>query len=684
MTSINPTALLLQQVQASPQQPELWNELGITHAKQSQWREAIQALERALALRPGYAIAWQNLGRVWQMTNQPAQAELALLRAVLFSGGDPSAILQLAELYKSGGKTALAVATLRGALERHRSATPNDAPGPLPGSLELHRELIALLIESNDLATATTAVATAIQQHPQAAPLYELRGQIERLSSQDISAGVSYAEALRLDPHLTSALANQAHWLADQGDCERARDSYARALVQTEDFRIRVARATALPAIPESVATIDFVRDRLARELSELSHSGARVETLRDAMPNLFYLAYHGRNDRSFHESLGKLGTLRNTPPSGPRAPGKPRIGVVSRFLRDHTIGRLNIGWLERLPKDLFDLHLFAIGPTDDDLARRYRALSPKWFGLPMQLASIAKTIADQKLDLLLHLDIGMEPSTLSLAFSRLARRQAVTWGHPVTTGLPTIDDFISAKTAEPDEAEAHYTERLVRFPTLGVCYERPVKISDQRAAKVAARTELGLPPQQLLLTCPQTLFKFHPEFDLALEEICTRLPTARLLLIEGKFPTWRARLEARWQQAAPAALRAALFLPPLPRARYLSLLTASDIVLDPFHFSGGNSSYEVLGVGTPLVTLPGDLLRGRLTLAMYRQMGFERLVASSPGQYVELACQLAANPDFHSLCEQEIAQRSHLLFNDQAAVEAWTCYFQDTTSSQP
>jgi protein O-GlcNAc transferase len=652
--------------------PEQWNELGIAHAKQSQWGEATQALERALTLRPGYAIAWQNLGRVWQMTNQPAQAELALLRAVLFSGGDPSPVLQLAELYKSGGKTALAVATLRGALDAR--------PGSTPGALDLHRELIALLIESNDLATARIAVAAAIQQHPQAAPLYELRGQIERLSNQDLAAGASYAEALRLDPHLTSALANQAHWLADQGDCERARESYLRALEGAEDFRMRVARATALPAIPESVAEIDFVRDRLARELTELASTGARVDTLRDAMPNLFYLAYHGRNDRPLHEALGRLGTLRNTPPAGPRRSGKPRIGIVSRFLREHTIGRLNIGWLERLPKDEFDLHLFAIGPTDDDLARRYRAVSPKWFGLPLQLASIAKTIIDQQLDLLLHLDIGMEPSTLSLAFSRLARRQAVTWGHPVTTGLPTIDDFVSATTAEPADAEAHYTERLVRFPTLGVCYERPVVTLDRRSAQQAARQELGLPPAGLLLACPQTLFKFHPEFDLVLEEICTRLPAARLLLIDGRYPAWRTRLEARWQQVAPAALNAAHFLAPLPRARYLSLLTASDLVLDPFHFSGGNSSYEVLGVGTPLVTLPGDLLRGRLTLAMYQQMGFERLVATSPSDYADLVEQLATNGDFRSHCEQEIAQRSPLLFEDQSAVDAWTRYFHEST----
>ena len=61
-----------------------------------------------------------------------------------------------------------------------------------------------------------------------------------------------------------------------------------------------------------------------------------------------------------------------------------------------------------------------------------------------------------------------------ALAFSRLAPVQCVTWGHPVTTGIPTLDYFISSDLLEADGAEDHYTERLVRLKTLPIYYYRP------------------------------------------------------------------------------------------------------------------------------------------------------------------------------------------------------------------
>ena len=51
--------------------------------------------------------------------------------------------------------------------------------------------------------------------------------------------------------------------------------------------------------------------------------------------------------------------------------------------------------------------------------------------------------IAGLKLHVLLYADICMEPFTYFLAFSRLAPVQAVTHGHPSTTGLPELDYFV-------------------------------------------------------------------------------------------------------------------------------------------------------------------------------------------------------------------------------------------------
>ena len=139
---------------------------------------------------------------------------------------------------------------------------------------------------------------------------------------------------------------------------------------------------------------------------------------------------------------------------------------------------------------------------------------------VPTNLPAARQAIAGQRLDVLYYADIGMDPVTYSLAFSRLAPVQCVTWGHPVTTGLDTIDYFISMDAAEPEDAAEHYTETLVRLKALSVYYYRP-----EPPASLKDRAAFGLPEECHLYSCPQTLFKLHPEFDDLLGAILRRDP---------------------------------------------------------------------------------------------------------------------------------------------------------------
>jgi predicted O-linked N-acetylglucosamine transferase (SPINDLY family) len=132
------------------------------------------------------------------------------------------------------------------------------------------------------------------------------------------------------------------------------------------------------------------------------------------------------------------------------------------------------------------------------------------------------------ELDVLFYPEVGMDPLTYTLAFSRLAPVQCATWGHPVTTGLPAIDYFLSSVDLETEEADGHYTEKLVRLPRLGVCYERPPMPAP------AERTSLGLPERGHLYACPQSPFKFHPDFDAILGGIPAPRPEGVLVLAGG------------------------------------------------------------------------------------------------------------------------------------------------------
>ncbi|MEZ0368248.1 MAG: hypothetical protein ACAI44_04080, partial [Candidatus Sericytochromatia bacterium] len=97
---------------------------------------------------------------------------------------------------------------------------------------------------------------------------------------------------------------------------------------------------------------------------------------------------------------------------------------------------------------------------------------------------------------------------------------------------------------------------------------------------------------------------------------------------------------------------------------------TLADVMLDPFYFGGGTTSYEALGLGVPIVTWPGERLHGRITYAYYRKMDVLDCVAYSPEDYVRLAVELATRPELNAAVRARIRAASHKLFENRQAVE--------------
>jgi predicted O-linked N-acetylglucosamine transferase (SPINDLY family) len=223
-----------------------------------------------------------------------------------------------------------------------------------------------------------------------------------------------------------------------------------------------------------------------------------------------------------------------------------------------------------------------------------------------------------------------------------LAPVQAVGWGHPDTTGLDSVDYFLSAAAIEPDGADDHYRERLIRLDRLPCYYEPPAAPS-----QLTSRAALGLPENCVLLGCPQSLFKFHPDFDRVLAAIADGEPAARIVLLAGATPAWTDQLRARWARSYPILSERVMFLPRLPLDRFLALLDRVDVLLDPLHFGAGNSFYEAAAFGAPTITWPGRFMRGRIVAGAYRQMELtDAPVAGSPDAYVSVALDWARDPD--------------------------------------
>jgi protein O-GlcNAc transferase len=301
--------------------------------------------------------------------------------------------------------------------------------------------------------------------------------------------------------------------------------------------------------------------------------------------------------------------------------------------------------------------------------------LADKTLTLPAGITNQQQAVAAERLDVLFYPDIGMTPATYFLAYARLAPVQATSWGHPDTSGLDTMDYYVSAVTNEPEEADAYYTERLVRLNRLP-CFYNKVPAS---SIPILSKAELGLPETGNLYGCPQNLFKLHPDFDAILAAIAEGDPSGYVILPEGKYSAWTGLLKARWAKSYPVLLERVLFLPRMSWDRFMSTLAHMDVLLDPLHFGSGNTFYDAMVYGTPVVTWPGRFARGRNVAAAYRQMGIaDAPVAQRLEDYAPLAIALGRDIERRqALRESSLKAANRELFEDNQAVREFETFLE-------
>lgn len=529
--------------------------------------------------------------------------------------------------------------------------------------------MAASLRKQGRLSEAAATQREAIAISPQPAPLWvELGNLCQEMGDQD-QALECYRQAVESDPHCEAARQNLGYLLFNRGLPEEAVSQYE-ALLRINDKPLnRLLAAGVVPIIYASQDDLRVWRTRMETRIAEMVGDGQRVDAKSQLVPTEFFLPYQGRDDRQVMSNIGKIlqGEISVPPrsPLSPRTTRRPlRVGFVSAYFRDHTIGRLNLGRIQQLDRSKFHVSVAFASRGEDPMAAAFRDAADSIVQLTRDVPASRRQLTDLKLDVLVFADVGMDALTTTLAYSRMAPVQCVTWGHPETTGSPCMDYFLSSELLEDAAAQANYTETLLRPRLLGTYYERP-----RRTGPPRTREFFGISPDRHLYLCPQTLFKFHPEFDAVLAGILARDPLAEIQIIEGRVANWTERLRKRWNAGIPGSAERIRFLPAQPRDDFLALLELADVMIDPMHFGGGNTTYEAFGMGTPVTTLPSEFLRGRITLALYRKMGVTFPVARTPEELIEKSVAIATDPKMQSQLRAEIQSRAAVLFEDPEEV---------------
>lgn len=522
----------------------------------------------------------------------------------------------------------------------------------------------------------------AVSLNPCSAENLNRLGNLYQDLNDQTSAISCYQKAVDADPRFAPAQRNLGLLWVVNNEPTRALKHFGLAHESSPNPMNLVLGAKVLPIIYEDQKQLDYWRNRYTQCVQSLVDERVRIDTTNTLVDTSFYLAYQGGDDRDILNNLGKVYHCQDMIYEKPRRKihgRKIRVGFLSAYFRDHTIGRLNLGRIEQLSRDRYEVSVIALSGSNDALAQAFIGAADHHLSLSRQVSVARRKIIELGLDILVFADIGMDSLTQSLCYSRMAPIQAVTWGHPDTSGSPMIDYFVSSELAETEESQAYYTEKLEKLSNLGVYYHRP-KLSGSKPS----RESYGLSQSKNIYLCPQTAFKFHPAFDEALRGILQEDKQAELVVLEGRFAAWTNALKRRWERVFPDALQRVRFLPAMSQPDFLHLLSTADVVLDSYPFCGGNTSYEALSLCAPVITCPSPYLRGRLTQAMYLRMGWTDLIASNLQEYVNKAILMGTDKYANQKARATLGKLSGILFENPEDVAVWDEILEKWFNQEP
>lgn len=719
-------------LQQDPKLDSIWHELGITYFRLEKYDEAAAALtqaiainanaaayhysfglvlqtvgqimpaaeqyQQAIALDPTLTDAYNNLGNLVTEHGDPHQAELIYQQAIAQAPNHIGSYLNLGNCLLIQGKVDQAIATYATALQRE------PANASVRDNLEFARNLATDEVRVWQFAAENLYQRQRYQQATVYLEKLVAAGQTdiatylglvtcyERLHQQQ--AVIATCQRAIVHHPATPELHNSLIRAFQEVNQTEAAIAQAETATQQfpDDLLFRLYQHLLLPSLYQSEAEIERYRQQFTAGLQTLI-SQIRLITAaaqKNAVAAIgqhknFFLPYQNRCDRDLQQQYGRFAhdIMATAYPQWvqPLAmpAGKIRIGYVSACLRDHTIGKLMLGWFRHHDRSRFQIHSYHLFDIDDHLTQEFRQHSDVFYQNLTDIETICQQIRNDQLHILVFLEIGMQSLMTQIAALRLAPVQCTTWAHPVTSGLPTVDYFLSSDLMEPGNAQEHYTEQLIRLPNIAIAFAKP-----EVPAPTKARSAFQLRDDAVVYLNSQMLSKYLPAQDAVLAVIAQRVPQAQFVFIARPNQTVADQFQQRLRRAFAAldldSDQYCVMLPPLNQSDYWQLNQLCDVFLDSFGWSGGHTTLEAIACGLPIVTWPGEFMRGRHSAAILQMLGVTTTIATNATEYINIAVRLAEDPRWRKEIVQQMGDRHAHLYDDRAGIAALETFYQTVT----
>ncbi|MGB3205350.1 MAG: tetratricopeptide repeat protein [Crinalium sp.] len=690
--------ILVKSLELAPDNDTSYYSLGLVLEKLNLDSQAIAAYEQAIALNPQLVDAYNNLGNILTKLGKLAEAEVIYRQATTANPNHFGGYLNLGNLLVLQKRIAQAIDAYQKALE----LKPRDpdiifnlamAFSANGDQAKYHLYYGYAAYRQNKYEEAINYFHKYLEQEKGEGKLYlDLSKCYIQLNQTEVAIKI-YKQGIKAYPNelaiylmLMLALQQTNRIQEAISTANQAEDIFPNnSILQFEKQRL-------FPIIYEDFNDIEVYRERFFQGLdlwiknTSLDLPESKDNALKSiAFQTNVLLQYQSKNDLQLHMKYGGIvhQVMADTYPQWVQPRKMPnidkiRIGYISGQMYNTVVGKLTLGWLQKHNREQFEIYSYYIYPLKDSKTQQFQVYSDVFHHIPEDLEAVCHQIIDDQLHILCFLELGMNPLLTQIASLRLAPLQCTAWGNPTTSGLPTIDYFLSSDQIEPENAQEHYSEKLIRLPNLGFPYPKPVL-----PAVSKKRSEFQLRDDAVVYLCSQSFQKYLPQYDYIFPAIAQRVSEAQLIFIAGNISkSITEKFQLRLQKAfASFGMNSEEYCIVLPNVLsyddFLNLNLVSDIFLDTFGWSGAITTLDAIACSLPVVTCPGELMRGRQSFGMLKMIGVTETIAQNEEGYIEIAVKLGLDQEWRASIANKIKQNQDRVYEDSTCVEALEEFYQ-------
>lgn len=535
-----------------------------------------------------------------------------------------------------------------------------------------------------DIPTARRLVDAGVAIAPGYAPMHALRGNVLHEAGELEAAMTSYQQAIRLDPNYITALINLSV-LQQQLSCHQAaleslqkvlqiEPNHALALANCGTLLTEFKRSEEAIALFERLLAIDPTYDfglgmlcfekmhicdwqnieALSAQIVAGIRTGQRtcksfpVMALSDD-PSVLHAAARLFTDRQFPAASQPL--WRGEVYRHPRI----RVAYVSADLREHPVGHLMAGVIERHDKQRFETIAISLGIDDQSSLRaRFIAAFDQFHDVQkMGSLQIAQLMRELEVDIAINLS-GYTSGSRSEVFAyRPAPIQVNYLGYPGTLGADYIDYILVDRHIAPFDEQPWYSEKIAQLPHSYLPTDGQLQIAEH----TPTRSHYGLPEHGFVFCSFNHDYKISPTVFAIWMRLLARVEGSVLWLMKLNEPAQRnLRQEAERHGIDPQRLVFATRVPKIED--HLARYRLADLFLDCYPYNAHTTAADALFAGLPVLTYMGKAFQGRVAGSLLSTLDMPELITHSLDEYEALAYRLASEPDRLAALRAKLARQ--------------------------